>query len=113
MAELTEEERRKILGVVRLAVEPGGKTGEIAFIVADPWQGLGLGRKMVDFMIEICRDKRLESIYALILRDNHRAIMLVKEKGFASEHFDEDTVKATLNLKEELKSKQKQVEPAQ
>jgi len=39
--------------------------------------------------------------------------MLVKEMGFAIEHFDEDTVKATLNLKEELKSKQKQVGPAQ
>ncbi len=113
VAELTEEGRRRILGVVRLVVEPDGKTGEIAFIVADPWQGLGLGWKMVDYMIEICRDKRLETIYALILRDNHRAIILVKEMGFAIAHFDEDTVKATLNLKEELKSKQKQVGPAQ
>jgi len=68
---------------------------------------------MVDYMIEICRDKRLETIYALILRDNHRAIILVKEMGFAIAHFDEDTVKATLNLKEELKSTQKQVGPAQ
>jgi len=57
--------------------------------------------------------KKLESIYALILSNNHWAIMLVKEMGFAIEHFDEDTVKATLNLKEELKSKQKQVGPAQ
>ncbi len=113
MAELTEEERRKILGVVRLVVEPCGKTGEITFIVADPWQGLGLGWKMVNYMIEICRDERLESVYALILRNNHRAIMLVKEMGFAIEHFDEDTVKATLNLREELKSKQKQVGQAQ
>jgi len=45
VAELTEEEMRKILGVVRVVVEPAGKTGEIAFIVSGLWQGLGLGWK--------------------------------------------------------------------
>jgi acetyltransferase len=101
LAELTEDGRRKILGVVRLIIEPGEKTGEIAFIVADPWQGLGLGSKMVDYMIEICKDKKLEAIYGLILRDNQRAIALMKEMGFTVEQYDQDTVKATLNLKEE------------
>ena len=101
VAELTEEGRRKILGVVRLSVEPNGKTGEIAFIVADPWQGLGLGSKMVDYMIEICKDKKLDVVYGLVLRDNYQAINLRKEMGFRVEYFDEDTVKATLNLKEE------------
>ncbi len=56
--ELTEEGRRKILGVVRVSIEPDGKAGEIAFIVADPWQGLGLGTKLVDYAIEICKDMR-------------------------------------------------------
>jgi acetyltransferase len=101
VAELTEEGRRKILGVVRLITEPSGKTGEVAFIVADPWQGLGLGSKMVDYMIEICKDKQLETIYGLILRDNKKAIELMREMGFTIEFYDEDTVKATLNLKEE------------
>ena len=112
VAELTEEKRRKILGVARLVVEPDAKTGEIAFIVADPWQGLGLGWKMVKYMIEICKDKELETIYALILRDNNRAIKLVKEMGFSIESFDQETVRAILNLREEPKRRQKQVELA-
>ncbi|PVX25793.1 MAG: acetyl-CoA synthetase, partial [Candidatus Bathyarchaeum sp.] len=98
VAEL-KEERRKILGVVRLIIEPDEKTGEIAFIVADPWQGLGLGSKMVDYMIEICKDKHLETVYAFMLPDNHRAIRLLKKMGFTLKH-TQDVTKATLNLKE-------------
>jgi len=98
VAEL-KEERRQILGVVRLIIEPDGKKGEIAFIVADPWQGLGLGTKMVDHMIEICKDKKLETVYSFMLPDNHRAIRLVRKMGFTIEH-SQDVTKATLNLKE-------------
>jgi len=99
VAELEEEGRRHILGVVRLIIESDGKKGEIAFIVADPWQGLGLGSKMVDYMIEICKDKKLETIYALILPDNYRSIRLLKNRGFTIQYRN-DEAKATLNLKE-------------
>jgi len=102
VAELTEDGERKILGVVRLNVEPDRRSGEIAFIVADPWQGLGLGSKMVDYMIEICKDIGLEQVYGLMLKDNYRAIELMKKMGFATEYVNHDTVKATLNLKEEI-----------
>ena len=101
VAELTEG-RRQILGVVRLIIEPDGKTGEIAFIVADPWQGLGLGTKMVDHMIEICKDKGLETVYAFMLPDNYRAIRLLKKMGFITQ-YETDVTKATLNLKDEEK----------
>ena len=87
------------MGVVRLIIEPDEKTGEIAFIVADPWQGLGLGSKMVDYMIEICKDKGLETVYAFMLPDNRRAINLLKKMGFTLEE-SQDVTKATLNLKE-------------
>jgi acetyltransferase len=101
--ELTENEKRKILGVVRVPILPDQKTGEVAVIVADPWQGLGLGSKMMDYMIEICKDKGLETIYGVMLPDNYRAIELFKKMGFAIKYLGDDTVKATLNLKEELR----------
>jgi acetyltransferase len=101
VAELTEDGRRKILGVVRVSLEPDAKNGEIAFIIADPWQGLGLGTKMVDYVLEICKDMKLETIYAIILPDNHRAISLMQKMGFNIKYLDDGTVKAILNLKEE------------
>ncbi len=101
VAELTEEGRRKILGVVRLIIEPDGRSGEIAFIVADPWQGLGLGTKMIEYVIEISKDKGLETIYGIMLPDNRRAIKVMKEMGFVIEYLDDGTVKGTLDLREE------------
>ena len=101
VAELTEKEQRKIIGVVRVPIKPDGKTGEIAVIVADPWQGLGLGSKMVDYMIEICKEKGLETLFGLMLSDNYRIINLMKKMGFKIKNLGDNTSKATLNLKEE------------
>ena len=92
--------KRQFLGVVRLITEADGKNGEIAFIVSDKWQNLGLGSKMVDYMIEISKKKGLETIYAVMLKDNYRAIRLLKKMGFTIQ-YEADVVKASLNLKEE------------
>ncbi|HMB44911.1 MAG TPA: bifunctional acetate--CoA ligase family protein/GNAT family N-acetyltransferase [Candidatus Methanoperedens sp.] len=102
VAEMEDNGQRKMLGVVRLNIDPSEKTGEISFIVADQWQGQGLGSKMVDYVIEICKDKKLEKINAVMLPDNFRAIQLFREMGFSIESMDDGTQKAILNLDEEL-----------
>jgi acetyltransferase len=104
VAEITEGGHRKILGVVRVSLEPDRKNGELAFIIADPWQGLGLGTKMVNYVIEICKDMKIETIYAIILPDNYRAVGLMKKMGFNIKHLSDGTMKATLNLKEKESS---------
>ena len=101
VAEIEDNGQRKMLGVVRLNIDPSENSGEISFIVADPWQGQGLGSKMVDYVIEICKDKKLEMINAVMLPDNFRAIKLFREMGFSIESLDDGTQKATLNLNEE------------
>jgi acetyltransferase len=100
VVELEEEGKRKLLGVVRLNIEPNENEGELSFIVADQWQGQGLGSKMVDYMIEICKDKKLEKIHAVMLPDNYRAIKLFKDMGFTIESLDDGTQKAMFDLKE-------------
>jgi len=99
--ELTENGRRKILGVVRVGMEPDGRAGEIAFIVADPWQGLGLGTKLVDYAIEICKDMKIETLYAIMLPDNYRAINLMQKMGFTITYLEDGTAKGILDLREE------------
>jgi len=110
VAEITEDGQRKILGVVRVSLEPDRKNGEIAFVIADPWQGLGLGTKMVDYVIDICKDMRVETIYAIMLSDNYRAISLMKKMGFAITYLEDRTVRGTLNLKEEETAQSKNPE---
>ena len=102
VAELTEEGQRKLLGVTRLSIEPGGRSGEMAFIVGDKWQNYGLGTKMVDYVLEIAKDYGVERVYVVMLSDNYRAISLTKKMGFILEYLSDGTVKGTLNLKEEM-----------
>ncbi|MCL4430156.1 MAG: GNAT family N-acetyltransferase, partial [Chloroflexi bacterium] len=101
VAEIVENGKRKILGVTRLSIESDEKSGEIAFLVSDYWQGLGLGTKMVDYVLDIAKEKGMESVHAIILQDNYRALSLAKKMGFKIEYLTDGTVKATLNLKEE------------
>jgi acetyltransferase len=101
VAELNEDGRRKILGVARVGIEPDGKSGEIAFIVADQWQGLGLGTKLVDYAIEVAKEMKLETLYAIMMQDNFRAINMMKKMGFAITYPQDGTVRGTLNLREE------------
>jgi acetyltransferase len=101
VAEIVEEGKRKILGVSRVSIETDGKHGETAFIVSDQWQGLGLGTKMVDYTLDIAKEKGVESVYAIMLPDNYRALSLTKKMGFTIDYIEDGTVKASLNLKEE------------
>lgn len=101
VAELNEENHKKILGVSRLSIEPNGKTGELAFIITDQWQRQGLGTKTVEFTLEIAKEIHVETVYAIILPDNHKALNLTKKIGFKLEYLNDGTVKATLNLKNE------------
>jgi len=101
VAELNEDGRKRLLGVARVGLEPDGKTGELAFIVADPWQGLGLGTKLVDHTIDVCEDMKVESIYAIMLQENTRAISLMRKMGFEVHFLTDGTAKAVLDLKGE------------
>jgi acetyltransferase len=101
VAEIVENGRRKILGVSRLSIESDAKRGEMAFIVSDYWQGLGLGTKMDDYVLDIAKEKGVENVYAIMLQDNYRALSLTKKMGFNLEYLSDGTVKGELDLKNE------------
>ncbi len=101
VAEIVENGKRKILGVSRVSIESDEKSGEMAFIVSDYWQGLGLGTKMVDYTLDIVKEKGIERVFAIMLQDNYRALSLTKKMGFKIDYLSDGTVKATLNLKDE------------
>jgi hypothetical protein len=44
----------------------------------------------------------VETVYAIMLSDNYRALNLTKKMGFKLEYLDDGTVKGILDLKEEL-----------
>jgi acetyltransferase len=92
------QDSKKIAGVVRLIVEPDGKSGEFAVLVGDQWQGLGLGSKLMDSLVEVAKDMRVEKIYGFVIADNYKMLSVCKKKGFKLETLDEETVLASLTL---------------
>jgi acetyltransferase len=100
VAELSHEGHKQILGVGRLPLEAGGKKGELAFIISDKWQGMGLGTKVVDHVLEVASDMGVEEVYAFMLPDNYRAQALLRKMGFELHELDDGTVRATLTFRE-------------
>ncbi|MGB9959608.1 MAG: bifunctional acetate--CoA ligase family protein/GNAT family N-acetyltransferase [Candidatus Bathyarchaeales archaeon] len=94
----TRETARKIVGVSLLTTDPGRKHGEFAVVVGDQWQGIGLGSKLVDCVIEVGKDMGLETIYGYVSSNNSRMIELCTRKGFNITRVDAELIKATLDL---------------
>ncbi|MEM4175922.1 MAG: GNAT family N-acetyltransferase, partial [Candidatus Nitrosocaldus sp.] len=104
VAELSEGNAKRIIGVASLVIDwrsrgkDGYREGEVAVIVADPWQGLGLGTKLVDYILEIAEDMNVKAVNAVMLASNARIIDLMKRMGFRLEALDEDTLIGRLEL---------------
>ncbi|MBP1609337.1 MAG: Acetyl-CoA synthetase, partial [Acidobacteria bacterium] len=103
VAELTEDGKRSLTGIVTLVVEFDGRSGEISIVVGDPWQNQGLGSVMFDCIIEIGKDMGLKRIIAEILAENKAMMNIARIRGFEAKLSDEETYMATLKLEENNK----------
>ncbi len=63
----------------------------------DCW-GKGYGKAIIDFMIEIGKQKSLTSLYLNVIKANIRALGLYSKMGFVIEHEDENNIKMRLSL---------------
>ena len=90
----------EILAIGRLSKLHGQNTGEMALLVRDQYQRLGLGIELLRRLIQIGRDEHLDSIQAYLLRENFEMRGLVEKLGFRVGPPDEDGVHpAFLDLK--------------
>jgi acetyltransferase len=88
----------KIVGVVRLVLDSDMRQGEFALVVADAWQGLGLGIEFLNYIIKVARDYGLSEIHCFVSSDNKRMILLAKKVGLKVKSTDGDTLHMTLQL---------------
>jgi acetyltransferase len=98
IAEKREGDRRREIGVSRLIIEPNKMRGEFAVVVADEYHGKGLGIKLVDMLIDVAKEKGVESIYGIIMSENLAMIRLCEKLGFSTRR-EQDNVIAELKLK--------------
>jgi GNAT superfamily N-acetyltransferase len=67
-----------IAGVARYAADPGESTYDVAVVVADEWQGKGLGRLLMRRLAHIARLRGISRFHATMFGDNRRAVALVR-----------------------------------
>jgi acetyltransferase len=91
-------EKKRIIGIGRLIIQPDFSSGEFAVLVHDEFQGKGLGYKLIDLLIGIGREKGLEEIEGVVLSDNDRMIELCRSLGFKRKLMPEGVSRVVLRL---------------
>lgn len=68
-----------------------GQVGEFAVVVADGWQGQGLGRRLIARLCELARAAGLRGLRGDVLSENRRMLAILRGLGFASRRNPEDS----------------------
>ncbi len=94
-----ETGEREILAVGRLTKSHRANEGEFALLIADGFQGHGLGTELLRELVSIGRAEGLDRIVADMLPENDHMIRVARQLGFEVRHSAADhVVKARLEL---------------
>jgi acetyltransferase len=77
-----ESGQAQILGVGRLSKLAGLNEAEFAIVVSDQHQGKGLGKQLLELVVNVARDEKLGVVSATILPDNHAMLHIARQRGF-------------------------------
>ncbi|NLW36710.1 MAG: GNAT family N-acetyltransferase [Syntrophorhabdus aromaticivorans] len=99
VAEVRERDRRRIIGIARLVIEPSLKSAEYAVVVHDNYHGKGLGYKLVDVLIGFAQDKGLEEVCGYVQSTNLKMLNVCKKLGFTSAPLPDHVSRVCLPLK--------------
>jgi acetyltransferase len=79
-----------VIGLAHYLRNPDGRGAEYALVVADAWQGRGLGRRLMTMLVEAAREQGLEYIEGLVLADNRPMLRLMTSLAFRNDPDPED-----------------------
>jgi acetyltransferase len=90
---------RRILAIGRMSKLDAGNEAEIAVLVSDQYQKLGLGYELLRRVIEVARDEKISRVCAEMLPENIAMQVVAKRLGFAIQASEDMTsVRACLDL---------------
>jgi acetyltransferase len=86
--EIVETER--IVGVSRYITNPDQASCEFSLVVADDFNGKGVGSRLMESIMDVARDKGLAEIEGLVLANNAGMLKLMNSLGFTVKPFADD-----------------------
>jgi acetyltransferase len=90
VAVTTEENDGIELGVARYIINPDGLSAEFALVVADQYQGLGIGSRLMNALMLTAKNKGIISLEGEVLSINQSMLALVKKLSFSIESINDD-----------------------
>lgn len=91
-----------IVGVARYARLDNSRTAECAIVVADAWQGMGLGSELMRTLATAARERDIDDLVGSTLAENQRILDWARRFGFAfrTEPNSGGLLKVTLHLRD-------------
>lgn len=78
---------RPVIADARFVCDPAQPSvAEFALAVADDWQGLGLGRRLMSHLAAEARRQGVQQLFGDVLADNRRMLALMRESGARLRH---------------------------
>jgi acetyltransferase len=89
----------RFLGVSRFYLDPETQSAEYAVVIGDPWQKEGLGRHLMQRLIDVAKDRGVKRLRGPVLRENRGMLALAAELGMTvSNTSDPSVVETALEL---------------
>jgi acetyltransferase len=82
IATVSEGAVEREIGVARFVREPGSERAEVAVVVADDWQGKGVGTRLLVSLRDIARRAGVKHLEAVVLPQNQPMLALARTLGF-------------------------------
>ena len=96
-------EGQRQIGVARFARLRESNAAEMAVVVADEWQGKGIGSQLMIALRDCAAEAGISKVYASVLTENRRMLKLCQHLGFATEPRKDDY--RTVELGKEIPGK--------
>ncbi|MGD8769948.1 MAG: bifunctional acetate--CoA ligase family protein/GNAT family N-acetyltransferase [Desulfobacterales bacterium] len=77
-----DKNEERMLGVSRVFTDPDGKRAEFAILVGDPWQGKGVGARLLEISLGIAKNRGIETVWGTVLQENQGMLALGRKLGF-------------------------------
>jgi acetyltransferase len=98
VAEADDGGEKRLAGVSRYYLHPASGSAEFAVVVGDAWQGKGLGRHLMERLIDVAKERGVKRLVGLVLAENSEMLDLMAKLGFVRESEEDGVVKVAMLL---------------
>jgi len=82
IAEVIRGQRKDIIAIGRYYRLPNKRSAEIGLVIADAYQGRGIGTKLVEWLANVARDNDITTFEGDVLAENEQMMIVFRDYGF-------------------------------